>query len=106
MLAVVDDKNKELVKTYLQILSKKFKGTVHLIYIKDVDYYPAEVLLEVEKAYDTIRDSGLAILNDVAKKAKDLGFDTKVLGVYCGISSERLLSIFKSVNPDMLIDLR
>jgi nucleotide-binding universal stress UspA family protein len=106
ILAVIDDKNSELVEKCLEKLSNKFGGKVYLVYVRDVDYYPAEVLLEVEKTYDKIRDEGLTILNDIAEKVKQLGFDTEILGVYCGISSERLVSVYKSIDPDILVDLR
>jgi len=106
ILAVINDKNSELVGRYIEILSRKFGGKIYLVYVKDVDYYPAELLLEVERTYDTIKNSGLAILNNLAERSKNLGFNTEILGVYCGISSERLISIFKSINPDILIDFR
>jgi len=106
VLVVVNDKNSELAEKCLEMLSNKFEGKVYLVYVKDVDYYPAEVLLEVEKTYDKIRDEGLTILNKIVEKVKQLGFDTEILGVYCGISSERLMNIYKSIDPDILVDLR
>ena len=106
VLVVVDDKNSELVEKCLEKLSSRFGGKVYLVYVRDVDYYPAELLLEVEKTYDKIKDDGLTILNKIAEKAKQLSFETEILGVYCGISSERLVSIYKSIDPDILVDLR
>jgi hypothetical protein len=105
VLVIVNDKNVESVEKCLEKLSEKFRGKVYLVFMRDVDYYPAEILLEVEKSYENIKEEGMNILNRVSEKAKSLGFDVEVLGVYCGIASERVKYMDKSIKPDILVDL-
>jgi nucleotide-binding universal stress UspA family protein len=88
ILAVVNEKWGDVL--CLQRLSKKFRGTIHLLYVKDIEPHPAEVLVGLEKRSGEIREKGMEILSRIAKKAKSLGFDVGVFGVHCGIAAERL----------------
>ena len=102
ILAVVDENTKH-IDEYIEKLSKSFRGTLYLTYVKDIGFYPAEVLLEFEKSFDKIKRKGLEVLNRIAKKAKEFGFKTEILGVHCGIAVERILKLEEQLNPDLIL---
>jgi len=102
MLTVVDEDGKNIDR-YLEKLSKSFKGTLYLVYVKDVGFYPAEALLEFEKSFNKIKEKGLKVLNRIAKKAEELGFKTEIIGVQYGVAIERILKLEEQLNPDVLI---
>jgi len=100
VLTVVDGDG-EIIHKFIERLS--FKGTLYLVYVKDIGFYPAEVLLEFEKSYNKIRDRGLNVLNRIAKKAEELGFKTEIVGVQIGSAVERILKLEEQLKPDILI---
>ncbi len=102
VLAIVDENSKYIDK-YIEKLSKSFRGTLYLTYVKDIGFYPAEVLLEFEKSFNKIKRRGLEVLNRIAKRAKELGFKTEILGVHCGIAIERILRLEEQLNPDLIL---
>ncbi len=106
ILVIVDENVVGKIERYLEKLSSKFGGKLYLIYMKDVDYYPSEVLLELEKKFNKIREETLNILNNLAEKAKSYGFNVEMMDVHIGISSQRLAELYKRINPDILVDLR
>lgn len=88
ILAVVNE-NWRNIPLCLQRLSKKFKGTIHLPYVKDIEPCPAEVLVELEKKSGEIREKGVKTHKKLAESAKSLGFNVEILGVHCRIASEK-----------------
>ncbi len=103
-LVFFDEKTSEHVLRIMKKLSKKFGGVVHLVYVKDIDYYPVEVLLEAEKSYKSLKKSGLKLAEDLAKKIKELGFDQVHTDFCMGHHSE--IEYIKDKSPDFVIDLR
>ncbi len=102
ILAVVND-NWKGIPACLQRLSRKLKGTIHMIYVEDIEPCPAEALIELEGKCSEIREEGMKILKKLEEKAKSLGFNVEILGVHCGIVSERVLKLEKQLNPDIIL---
>ena len=102
-ILVVVDENSKQIDTCIEKLSEKIKGTLFLLYVKDIDFYPAELLLEFDKTFDRVKSRGLQILSKLAEKAKTCGFKTKILGVHYGIALERILKLEKQLNPDLIL---
>ena len=102
-ILVVVDENSKQIDACIERLSEKMKGTLYLLYIKDTDFYPPELLLEFDKAFDRLKNKGLRILSKLAEKAKMCGFRTEILGVHYGIALERILKLEKQLNPDLIL---
>jgi nucleotide-binding universal stress UspA family protein len=102
-ILVVVDENSKQIDACIEKLSEKIKGTLYLLYVKDTDFYPAELLLEFDKAFDRLKNKGLQILSKLAEKAKMCGFRTEILGVHYGIALERILKLEKQLNPDLIL---
>ena len=100
ILVVVNERS-EYIEKGLEKLPKQLKGILYLAYIKNIDFYPAEVLLEFEKTFENIRKRGLNILNKIANKARKLGFKTEIVGVYCGIN--KVLELEKRIKPNIIL---
>ena len=103
ILVVTTGKRYENIPKCLEKLSKKIKGQVYLMYVKNIEPYPVEVLIELLKQYDKIKKDGQRILEDLAKKIKKLGFNVNILGIHCGIAFERILKIEKQLSPDIIL---
>ncbi len=103
ILVVINEEQHEKITKCLERLSNKIKGSVYLVYVKDIDPYPAEVLIELLKQYDKIKEDGQKILKNLASKIRDLGFGVNILGIHCGIISERLSKIEEQLKPDIIL---
>ncbi|ADB58847.1 adenine nucleotide alpha hydrolase family protein [Archaeoglobus profundus] len=103
-LVFFDEKTSESVLKIMKKFSEKFDGIVNLVYVKDIDYYPVEVLLEAEKSYDSLKKFGLKLAEDLAKKIRKLGFKQVHIDFCMGHRSE--IEYMKNKNPDFIIDLR
>jgi len=102
-ILVVINREDNSIQECLKRLSSKIKGSVHLLYVKDIEPYPAEVLIELEKKYNEIKEKGTKVLRDLSNKIKELGFKVEVLGVHCGIAPERILKLEDELNPDIIL---
>lgn len=103
ILVVTNGENGEKISKCLEKLSTKIRGNVYLVYVKDIEPYPAEVLIELLKQYERIKRRGQKVLEDLAEKIKELGFKVDILGIQCGIVSERISKIEEQVNPDIIL---
>jgi hypothetical protein len=104
ILVVVGKNGQKALDCIAKLANRGLRGEVYLFYVENVEPYPAEFLIELEKGgYNKIKEKGMKILNELAEKIKDMGLDVKILDTYCLTAAEDILKLKKQIDPDFII---
>lgn len=105
-LILFDDKSSENVLNIMRKIREKLTGDVCIVYVKSVEhYYPAEILIEMDKSYDSLKEKGKETLNRIVETLKEMGFHIFSEDIYIGQSPE-IRHYLETCDPDFLIDFR
>jgi hypothetical protein len=104
LLVIVGKHGQKALDCIAKLANRGLRGEVYLFYVENIEPYPAEFLIELEKGgYNKIKEKGMEILKELAEKINNMGLDVKMLDTYCLIAVEDILKLKKQINPDFVI---
>jgi len=104
LLVVTEVGWKRAVEQVIKLVKSGLDATVYVLYVVDMEPLPAIVSEEEEKKfYESMREKGNAILQNVIKELTNEGITTEIVGMYFGIAEEEIARVEKELKPSIIV---